>query len=1208
MAEPRRRPATCLALALAAALAACQDGAVGQATDAASVVPDFYTDIAGQAGDADPPDGADAGATPADIGNASDAPAVDASLADADGEGAGDADGADSADTDAANPADGDADAEAGAADAVASPFVWQLGADQVKIAWSTLPDGRRAWQLSTTHPLRDDLPAGGKLAFVEAPGAARVRSPHPGFDAAFALAQHERALASVSALSDGGWNGGQPVPCACWQTGEKWTWAWTRDAAYAIALGLAGHDPQRSADTLRFLIAKPKAGASASAPDTPRILQDTGTGGSWPVSTDRLAWALGARAVAAALPKAQRAAWWAEVAPILQATLDDDAALVAGAGGLWPGETSFTDWREQSYPPWTAARPTAIARTRALSTNVLALVALETLATALAAQPGANVPNTPAGLAAAKAKTRAEQQRAALKAAFAAAPGVPLPSLKGEDGAPIAIQAPPAWLGGPLDATAAARTDLLALSLATLAALPPVAASADWLRAWPMAPSGPPVLWPQSPEAPIYHNRASWPFVTAFAALAADKAGVPTTRGRATLALVRQALLNLSNLENYAWPGGENWRSEGPTSGPVVNSRRQLWSVAGMLGVVERSVFGVERDPTLGLSVWPRLPRGLVHALWPQGGELLLEGLPVAGGKIDVRLTLPPGVGDGEGVLAPTAATRAGLPWTADAWLAEDDAKGVVTPFAFALHLAPSGGDNLATPAPLVDPAAPAVQWLAPPTPTLAPVKASESGVELTWSQPAGPVAAFEVLRAAAGAMQVVATLDAAALSAAGKGLSYVDAVAKGGIDATSGLAFCWTVRAISAQGLRSHHAEPQCDWGPGFERIQTVSAWAFVGDAPQPSPTFVAGPAAHHNGFGIAGGKAVLSAIAVPDRGGPHVLEVRYRNERPVQTGYGALPLQLEVRRVRDDALLGEALLALGQTGAGQGFVVAPALEGLTLHADEAIRVALWRRPAGGMTGLQRSLLYDGPGGKEAGAAAAVPVDVAGVQLLARSAAPKVAPAFAFDGSGDFDVLPAAGTWTPGAPLAPWERVGLHGDARHLHGAVVSQGFEDPARAYLLYLEAIAPGPGEAAPPPQPAPGMKYLGQTPSLPFTAACAVGLRSGTDLGDGYGPWAGLHCREGGVWRLVARLQPGVDLFVAADKHTVAFRLPRGALGPKALQPGTLLRVTGHLVHAVAGQEWKGLLPPSATPWQGSGGGYLELPWPLGGPMGPAVAK
>ena len=45
---------------------------------------------------------------------------------------------------------------------------------------------------------------------------------------------------------------------------------------------------------------------------------------------------------------------------------------------GLYRGETSFLDWREQTYPAWTRDNVVFIAQSFALSTNVLHYEALQ--------------------------------------------------------------------------------------------------------------------------------------------------------------------------------------------------------------------------------------------------------------------------------------------------------------------------------------------------------------------------------------------------------------------------------------------------------------------------------------------------------------------------------------------------------------------------------------------------------------------------------------------------------------------------------------------------------------------------------------------------------------------------------------------------------------------------------------------------------------
>ena len=52
------------------------------------------------------------------------------------------------------------------------------------------------------------------------------------------------------------------------------------------------------------------KAPQVAGTPDGLQIVQDTGSGGSWPVSTDRITWAFAAEEVLKTLPANERAAF----------------------------------------------------------------------------------------------------------------------------------------------------------------------------------------------------------------------------------------------------------------------------------------------------------------------------------------------------------------------------------------------------------------------------------------------------------------------------------------------------------------------------------------------------------------------------------------------------------------------------------------------------------------------------------------------------------------------------------------------------------------------------------------------------------------------------------------------------------------------------------------------------------------------------------
>ncbi|HET7932287.1 MAG TPA: Six-hairpin glycosidase-like protein, partial [Rhodanobacteraceae bacterium] len=206
------------------------------------------------------------------------------------------------------------------------------------------------------------------------------VQTASPLFDGLFAMAQDDLRLDSVESIRDAAFDHDQPMPCHCFETGAKWHYVWTRDLSYAVDLGLWRYDAARSRNGLLFKL------SDVRAKDVPQGLypmQDTGSGGSWPISTDRVVWFLGARHLLEDKPFAGKV-WRA-----LNDTLAQDRQYAFDAGmGLYRGETSFLDWREQTYPEWTKDNVVFIGQSFALSTNVLHFEALQ-LAARMAAQRG---------------------------------------------------------------------------------------------------------------------------------------------------------------------------------------------------------------------------------------------------------------------------------------------------------------------------------------------------------------------------------------------------------------------------------------------------------------------------------------------------------------------------------------------------------------------------------------------------------------------------------------------------------------------------------------------------------------------------------------------------------------------------------------------------------------------------------------------------
>ncbi|HEX7326605.1 MAG TPA: Six-hairpin glycosidase-like protein [Rhodanobacteraceae bacterium] len=414
-----------------------------------------------------------------------------------------------------------------------------------------------------------------------------RAHTASPLFDGLYAMAQADLASDSVDAIRDPSYDHGHPIPCRCFVTGVKWPYVWTRDLGYSTDLALAGIDPERARNGLLFKL------SGVRVNDVPKglyVMQDTGSGGSWPISTDRVVWFLGARHLLG------DRAFAGKVWKALGDTLAQDRKYAFDAGmGLYRGETSFLDWRQQTYPAWTANNVVFIAQSFALSTNVLHYDALR-LAARMAARR-----HDP------RAATWAEQA-VALKRAINRhfwRPGQGLyMSYIGGNGQPVNAY------------------DLLGIALAVTSGVADPARARAALGHYPVWPAGSPVIWPERSDQPIYQNRAIWPFVSAYALRAARRIRDPALIAFEIRSIMRGPALAGSNMENYTLLAQSTHVDDGELSGPVVDSTRQLWSVAAYLDMVREGVFGITDDG----RVDPELPVSLVPMLFGTRTRISLQ------------------------------------------------------------------------------------------------------------------------------------------------------------------------------------------------------------------------------------------------------------------------------------------------------------------------------------------------------------------------------------------------------------------------------------------------------------------------------------------------------------------------------------------------------------------------------------------------------
>ena len=327
-------------------------------------------------------------------------------------------------------------------------------------------------------------------------------------------------------------------------RTGEAWPGVWTRDLSYAALLALAYLDPDRCINSLMIKVSNN------------RIIQDTGTGGAWPVSSDRVVWALAAWEV---YKYTGDKAWLEKAFEIVRNSLDDDSkTIIDPATGLIRGESSFLDWRKQTYPLW--MEPADIFGSLNLGTNAAYFQALK-----VAGQMAQELDFEDSWSARAEMLSENINNRLWIED-------------KGYYGQ---------YLYGSRNRSLSPRAEALGEAFTVLFDVAGDERKQRVLMNTPVTPFGITCIYPQTPGIPPYHNNGIWPFVQAFWTLAnaQNKHSEAVEAGLASI--IRPAALFLTNKENFVAENGD-------FAGTEVNSDRQLWSVAAMLAMHHRVLIGI--------------------------------------------------------------------------------------------------------------------------------------------------------------------------------------------------------------------------------------------------------------------------------------------------------------------------------------------------------------------------------------------------------------------------------------------------------------------------------------------------------------------------------------------------------------------------------------------------------------------------------------
>lgn len=364
-------------------------------------------------------------------------------------------------------------------------------------------------------------------------------------------------------------------------RTGAEWSGVWTRDISYSIYLAFAYHEPEIAKISL---MKKVKRG---------RIIQDTGSGGAWPISSDRTVWAIAAWELYKVTGERE---WLEESYKIIKNTLEDDYKTIRTGTGLYKGESSFLDWREQTYPKWMSNMD--IAESQNLGTNAVHYQAhriLGKMADVL-------------GVESQKYYQRADNLKEAINV-----------QLWQENKGYYAQ-----YLYGRKFMNLSDRFEALGESLAVIFDIADEERSKRIISESPVTAYGIPTIYPHIPDIPPYHNNGIWPFVQAYWNLAAAKAGNEEVLNHGLAAIYRPAALFLSNYENFVAENGDY-------EGTEINSSRMLWSMAGNLAMVHRVFMGMEFRED-GISFNPVIPK-------TYSGKKTLQNFPYRNAKLSITV-----------------------------------------------------------------------------------------------------------------------------------------------------------------------------------------------------------------------------------------------------------------------------------------------------------------------------------------------------------------------------------------------------------------------------------------------------------------------------------------------------------------------------------------------------------------------------------------
>lgn len=380
--------------------------------------------------------------------------------------------------------------------------------------------------------------------------------------------------------------------------TGESWKKVWTRDTAMSCEFSLADVLPQIALNCAKEKVVGPKGKEVFE--------EDTGTGGSYPVSSDRIITMLSVWEIYLSTGDKSVLSYFY---PICENTINQDLNVVWDEkSGLFKGETCGTDWRDQTYPDWVSETKQngleTIADSKAASVNIIYSQVYDIMA------KSAEILGKSSEVIKNWSDKSTQLKENISKRLFSDELNV------------YAAWEYADYMGSVLPY----KADVISNGYALLFNVGTDKQIESILKNYPLVTYGAPTVFPQKQgdlanKDKIYHNFGIWPGWEAIMMLGAKKQNYNSMSEEIWNSCIRGAATSLTNKEVINYLTGEG-----------VESNRQLWSIAGTLSGYYKVLFGMEYDKD-GLSFDPYIPS------WCKG-PFSLTNFPYQKATLNLTLT----------------------------------------------------------------------------------------------------------------------------------------------------------------------------------------------------------------------------------------------------------------------------------------------------------------------------------------------------------------------------------------------------------------------------------------------------------------------------------------------------------------------------------------------------------------------------------------